>query len=310
MKKSSIIDAVFVIMAVLLAFVVKAYILSYDHSYQDDMRAYEGYYNVLSDTLYSGFIDLDARQFIGSNDWLSNHTFFFFSKLVSFDFFSTMVYMFYTYLVALIFVKLKLRLAALIFPFTFYSIGIASSGLRLTMAIACFLFLYTNRRYYFSSIAVLYHAQIIPIYTLAFDKSKAKKTFLISIALVAIFLSPSLVPKFIYYYHSNTIAIFTSFVSLYGVFSILIAGFLSCRKKSLKLILYILPTAFAILILGAGRLNIILYFIFLLWLLECDRVNYKGVILLYMFLVYDTFKGVMFIESLIDGNNGYSGIVF
>ena len=70
MKKSSIIDAVFVIMAVLLAFVVKAYILSYDHSYQDDMRAYEGYYNVLSDTLYSGFIDLDARQFIGSNDWL------------------------------------------------------------------------------------------------------------------------------------------------------------------------------------------------------------------------------------------------
>ena len=221
-----------------------------------------------------------------------------------------MIYMFYTYLVALIFVKLKLRLAVLIFPFTFYSIGIASSGLRLTMAIACFLFLYINRRYYFSSIAVLYHAQIIPIYTLAFEKAKTKKTFLITIALVAIFLSPSLVPKFIHYYQSNTIAIFTSFLSLYGVFFFMIAGFLSCRKKSLKLILYIFPTAFAILLLGAGRLNIILYFIFLLWLLECDRIDYKGVILLYIFLVYDTLKGVMFIESLIDGNNGYSGIVF
>ena len=111
MKKSSVIDASFVIMAVILAFGIKGSVLSYNHAYQDDMAAYEGYYNILSDTSYSSFIDLDARQFIGSNDLLSNHTFFFFSKLVSFDFFSTMVYVFYVYLVALLFVKLKLRMA-------------------------------------------------------------------------------------------------------------------------------------------------------------------------------------------------------
>jgi hypothetical protein len=301
----------FIIITISIAIEITLLIFVPPHVNAGDFLSYRSLYQIYGDSNVSEFISIDTRDIVGSRDYGFNVISYLFSTIISFDSFIRLLSLTYYALMAKLLYKNNLVNLMLIMPFTFYIVAIQFSAIRLEMAIVVFLFFYLNANNKLAMLSILFHAQIAPIFVMIFKGNNFFKILFLCffIATILFFYSPYLKEKIIFY-SSENLDSSKNLIREYGfiIYSALIVS-LSRRKIDYvyirKVILFI-PLVFFI---GAARINILL---FIMMILNLDPNGAKSKLVqipLLTFFLYDFYKGILFIQGIIQGNSGFDNVL-
>jgi hypothetical protein len=273
-----------------------------------DLISYKNLFNIYEHFSIGEFIDLDAATIIGSRDYGFNFLVFIFSKIANFETFIFCISIFYFISILILLIKKNLYYLIILLPFSFYMVGIQFSAIRLEIALSIFIFFYFSNKKYLKYVSIFFHTQIIPIFLSQENKIHLKFVFFgVFFLTILLFYNPHIIEKFLLYSKENS-EISKNYLREYGLilFSIFVVS-ISKRKIDYYYIILALILITLVYILGAGRINIIVFYLMLLNIKNCNN-NILLIISLTTFFLYDIYKGLYFIDGIIIGNSGFDSI--
>lgn len=275
-----------------------------------DLIFYKNLFNLYEDYSISDFIHLDTASIIGSRDYGFNLLVYSFSKILNFEIYIFIISLFYFISISKILIKKNLQYFIIFLPISFYIVGIQFSAIRLELAISIFIFFYYSNLKFIKYLSIFFHTQIIPIFLSEFNYKRNYIYIIIVILFISavLFFNPHIIEKFILYSQENS-EIKKNYVREFGliIFSVFIVS-LSNKKINYQYCLLAVCFFPLIFVLGAGRINIILFFLMLLNIKKSEKNNTYLNISLAIFFIYDVHKGLQFINGIISGNSGFNNI--
>lgn len=275
---------------------------------EGDHVHYRNYYSYVESSDFGEFLNLDSREHIGSLDYLYNFTVFLFSRIIDFDTFTFIVNVMYFFLFCKIFKILKIDFAIPLLPFTFYIVGLQFSAQRLIVALSIFGFSYLNKKKITSLLSLFSHVQVLPLFLILL------KTLNFTIVLMAFMFALILgfyfdinaVQKLFYYALNRGEIKATDYIYIIVMF---LAVIFSYKKEDLiKIVVAFGALAAIVTIIGDGRINIIVYFLSLLFLVDAKQVSIYSKCIILSFLIYDLIKGFLFIGGILNGGSGFEAL--
>jgi len=289
-----------------------------------DIEHYKNSYNGMSFSIISSYSHY--RGTIGSWEIVPFFISYIFSILTSYGFYASFLNFIMAYFLSMILLSRKYNrwvVFALIFPLNYYFMVLSFGAERLKVAVVFMLAFYYfynvkgDRRRSFSAVilSLLSHVQMVILYfSIALSSMSARRliklfpAFLLFISVVVALL---LVNPFVIDILLNKLKIYVelsqvSLGSFLGIFLLVIGcGF---DKKQLKSVFTLsLVFAFVIMLVGATRINIMLYFLYVgIFLTRHTKIfSFKFLIFLAS-SIYFNYKGYFFIIDVISGGDGFN----
>ncbi|PTO86872.1 hypothetical protein CWN98_12430 [Vibrio splendidus] len=289
-----------------------------------DIKHYKNAYNGMSFSIISSYSHY--RGAIGSWEIVPFFISYIFSILTSYEFYASFLNFIMAYFLSIILLSRKYNrwiVFALVFPLNYYFLVLSFGAERLKVAIIfmlAFYYLYNVKGDYkrsFSAIimSLLSHVQMVILYfSVALSSMGARRiikfapVFLLVISFVVILLLANpfvidiLLNKFKIYVELSQV----SLGSFLGIFLLIVGcGF---DKKKLKSIFTLsLVFAFVIMLVGATRINIMLYFLYVGFFLTGHTKIFSFKFLIFLASsIYFNYKGYFFIIDVISGGDGFN----
>jgi hypothetical protein len=187
------------------------------------------------------------------------------------------------------------------------------SAQRLEIGIIVMLFGILYQRNLVSILSILIHTQMAPFLVLAINKispTRFYSKYLILTLIIFLIISTNnyIIDKFIFYSESTTVNVYVYlFLSYVFLTFCYIKFYLKILYPYKKFILFYITIFILLPFIGSYRLNILIYFSFIL-LLRYINFTYTRYIIAFPVICYDFVKGLIFIQSLINNGNGFIGL--
>lgn len=275
---------------------------------EGDHAHYRNYYSYVAILDFEEFLNLDSRGYIGSLDYLYNFTVFLFSRIVDFDSFTFIINIIYFFLFCKIFKILKINFLIPLLPFTFYMVGLQFSAQRLIIALSIFGFSYLNKRGITSILSLFSHMQVLPLFLILLKPLNFPIILLAFMfaLLLGFYFDINAAQKLVYYALSRGEIKVTDY--LYIIVMFMAVKFSYKKEDLIKIVVAFGALAAIVTIIGDGRINIIVYFLTLLFLVDTKQVSIYSKGILISFIIYDLIKGVLFIGGILSGNSGFEAL--